>query len=148
MFGKAAETPRGDHRGHSVLQEGVTIRGELEAKGDVRLDGRFEGKIIVSERLTVGGNGTLVANVEVGEAIVMGSVHGNILASKRLEIRKGAVVVGDVTTPVLVIEEGVRFHGHSNMESEIAAKPILHLPEPSARDSRIAKSDVVAKADP
>lgn len=146
MFGKTSEVARVDHKGHSILQDGMTIRGDLDAAGDVRLDGRLEGKIKVSERLTVGEGGTVAAEVEAGEVIIMGTIHGNVTAHRRIEIRKGAVVIGDITTPVLVIEEGVRFNGRSNMTEEAGSKSILHLPETGGREASQAKEGL-AKAD-
>jgi cytoskeletal protein CcmA (bactofilin family) len=119
MFGTSSDAaPRtiaGDHHAQSILQEGVVVRGELEAKGDVRLDGRLEGKIMVSDRLTIGTNGSLVADVEASEVIVMGKFEGSIRARTRLELKKGARVVGDIATASLVIEEGVHFEGTSKM---------------------------------
>ncbi|MCA9726884.1 MAG: polymer-forming cytoskeletal protein [Candidatus Eisenbacteria bacterium] len=119
MFGKSNDAaPRviaGDHHAQSILQEGVVVRGELEAKGDVRLDGRLEGKIIVSDRLTIGTTGSLIAEVEANEVVVMGKFEGSIRARNRLELKKGARVVGDISTANLIIEEGVYFEGNSKM---------------------------------
>lgn len=115
MFGRGNETASGDRHAHSILQDGMVVQGTLEAKGDVRLDGRLEGKIHVSERLTVGSSGVLHADVEAGEVIIMGVVEGTIRAHRRLELRKGARVVGDIAAPILMIEEGVHFHGNCNM---------------------------------
>jgi cytoskeletal protein CcmA (bactofilin family) len=115
MFGKGNETASGDRHPHSILQDGMFVQGTLDAKGDVRLDGRMEGKIQVSERLTVGASGVLIADIEAGEAIIMGAVEGTIRAHRRLELRKGARVVGDIAAPILMIEEGVHFHGNCNM---------------------------------
>ena len=115
MFGKGAEASGGDRHVHSILQDGMVVQGTLDAKGDVRLDGRLEGKIRVTERLTVGTSGVLNADVEAGEAIIMGTVEGTIKAHRRLELRKGARVIGDICSPILMIEEGVHFHGNCNM---------------------------------
>jgi cytoskeletal protein CcmA (bactofilin family) len=123
MFNKATETPNRERHNHSIVQEGVTVKGEIQANGDVRLDGRLEGKLVANEKVTIGATGVLVAEVEAGEVIVMGSVEGNIRAHKRLELRKGARVIGDLATPVLVVEEGVYFHGNSNMSQESASNP-------------------------
>lgn len=121
MFGKSSEpTVRGtggDRHNQSVLQEGVVVRGEVETKGDLRLDGKLEGKIRVTERLTIGASGSVNAEVEANEVIVMGSFEGSIRARNRLELRKGARVVGDVHSPSLIVEEGVFFEGHSKMGS-------------------------------
>jgi cytoskeletal protein CcmA (bactofilin family) len=125
MFGKSSESTSSDRHSHSVLQDGLSIVGSVEAKGDVRFDGRLEGKISVSERLTIGVSGVMAASVEAGEVIVMGTVEGSIRARRRLELRKGAKVVGDVTTPILLIEEGVYFHGNSNMKAEAETPAFL-----------------------
>ncbi|MCA9755723.1 MAG: polymer-forming cytoskeletal protein [Candidatus Eisenbacteria bacterium] len=121
MFGKSSDvaprtmSPGGDRSGQSILQEGVVVRGDLEAKGDVRLDGRLEGKVRVSDRLTVGSSGHVVAEIEAKDVVVMGKVEGSITATDRIELKKGAHVEGDLQAPVLIVEEGVFFDGHSRM---------------------------------
>ena len=146
MFGKGNETASGDRHAHSILQDGLSVQGTLDAKGDVRLDGRLDGKIRVSERLTVGASGVLNADVEAGEVIVMGAVEGTIRAHRRLELRKGARVVGDIAAPILMIEEGVHFHGNCNMRPGEAssAEPdfesgALTVAEGSSEKSRYEK---------
>ena len=132
MFGKNSESTSSDRHSHSILQDGLTIVGNIEAKGDVRLDGRLEGKVVVSERLTIGASGVVTASIDAGEVVVMGRVEGSICARRRLELRKGAQMVGDVTTPILVIEEGVHFHGNSNMKAESDAASFLGTVEGGA----------------
>lgn len=119
MFGRQAETPVGSGGRHSqsILQEGVVVRGEFEAAGDVRLDGRLEGTVRITERVTIGANGSIVGALEAAEVTVLGSFEGTIVAQRRIELRKGARVIADLTTPSLVIEEGVHFHGNSCMEA-------------------------------
>jgi cytoskeletal protein CcmA (bactofilin family) len=141
MFGKGSETASGDRHAHSILQDGMVVQGTLDAKGDVRLDGRLEGKLHVSERLTVGTSGVLNADVEAGEVIIMGAVEGTIRAHRRLELRKGARVVGDIAAPILIIEEGVHFHGNCNMrpgevpsaEPEIDVRALAVTEDPSEK---------------
>ena len=146
MFGRGNETASGDRHAHSILQDGMVVQGTLEAKGDVRLDGRLEGKIHVSERLTVGSSGVLHADVEAGEVIIMGVVEGTIRAHRRLELRKGARVVGDIAAPILMIEEGVHFHGNCNMrpgdvppEAVVFEAHALTVGEESPDNSRYEK---------
>jgi cytoskeletal protein CcmA (bactofilin family) len=124
MFNKATETISRDRHSQSIIQEGVSVKGEVQATGEVRLDGVLEGRISAQERLTIGASGVVRADIDAGEVIVMGSVEGKIRAGRRLELRKGARVIGDVSTPILVIEEGVHFHGNSNMNAE-AQSPAL-----------------------
>ena len=121
MFGRQTEAAAGTGGRHSqsVLQEGVVVRGEFEAAGDVRLDGRLEGTVRISERVTIGAGGSVVGTLEAAEVTVMGSFEGTIVAQRRIELRKGARVVADLTTPSLVIEEGVHFHGNSCMDDAL-----------------------------
>jgi len=125
MFGKAndASTPATRHA-QSVFQDGVSLTGELDAKGDVRFDGKLKGKLKVSDRLTIGATGDLEADLEAGEVVIMGQFKGTILATRRLELRKGAKVTADITTANLVIEEGVFFQGRSSMHQERVAAPV------------------------
>jgi cytoskeletal protein CcmA (bactofilin family) len=142
MFGRGSEATSGDRHAHSILQEGMLVVGTMEAKGDVRLDGRLDGKILVSERLTVGTSGVLHADVEAGEAIIMGAVEGTIRAHRRLELRKGARVVGDIASPILMIEEGVHFHGNCNMRPGEAPAADLEFEAPAIQisDDSLEKS--------
>lgn len=124
MFGKNTSEPAprsqhptggGDRTGQSILQEGVHVRGDVEANGDLRLDGHLEGKLRVSDRLTVGTSGVVLAEIDAREVVVMGRVEGVIIATARIELKKGAHVEGDLQAPSLVIEEGVYFDGQCRM---------------------------------
>jgi cytoskeletal protein CcmA (bactofilin family) len=118
MFGKNGDAASSERYGQSVLQEGVAVQGELHAKGDLRIDGEATGRLTIGEKLTIGVSGNVRADVEAGEIVVMGTVQGTVRARQRLELRKGARLVGDITSPILVIEEGVYFQGRSNMQAE------------------------------
>ncbi len=121
MFGKSNDTETRSpsssdrHGGQSILQEGVVVRGEIEAKGDVRLDGTLDGKIEVSSRLTIGTNGLVKAEVHATDVVVMGRVEGSIVAKGRIDLKKGAHVTGNLQAPTLTIEEGVFFEGQAKM---------------------------------
>ena len=113
MFGKSTDT--GAAKSQSIIQEGVVIRGDMKADGDVRLDGKLEGSLLSKSRVTVGATGFVKADIEATEVLVMGQVSGKIIAHQRIELRRGAQVEGDLTTKALVIEEGVFFQGFSQM---------------------------------
>jgi cytoskeletal protein CcmA (bactofilin family) len=112
MFGKAADHSAG---GHSVIQAGVVISGELTAESDLRLDGMLDGSLNCKGRLIIGATGTVHADIEGVEVIVMGTVIGMITGHERVELRNGAHVEGDLRSPSLVIENGVFFQGLSQM---------------------------------
>src|SRR3954463_2575841 len=95
------------HLGRSVF-----IRGELSGSEDVFVDGQVEGTIQLNgNSLTIGPNGRIRANITAKSVTVNGSVDGNIEAGERTDLRKTAVVKGDVHTRRIAIEEGAYFTG-------------------------------------
>jgi cytoskeletal protein CcmA (bactofilin family) len=95
------------HLGRSVF-----IRGELSGSEDIFVDGQVEGTIQLSgNSLTIGPNGRIRANVTAKNVTVNGLVEGNIEAGERTDMRKSAVVKGDVRTRRIAIEEGAYFTG-------------------------------------
>jgi len=95
------------HLGRSVF-----IRGELSGSEDIFVDGQVEGTIQLSgNSLTIGPNGRIRANITAKNVTVNGSVDGNIEAGERTDLRKTAVVKGDVRTRRIAIEEGAFFTG-------------------------------------
>jgi cytoskeletal protein CcmA (bactofilin family) len=95
------------HLGRSVF-----IRGELSGSEDIYVDGQVEGTIQLSgNSLTIGPNGRIRANITAKNVTVNGSVDGNIDAGERTDMRKSAVVKGDVRTRRIAIEEGAYFTG-------------------------------------
>ena len=102
-----ADTREVAHIGKSVI-----ITGELSGSEDLYLDGSVEGSIELKEnRLTVGPNGRVKANINAKGVVVEGKVDGKILASERAELRPTAIVNGDITTKRVVIDEGAFFKG-------------------------------------
>jgi cytoskeletal protein CcmA (bactofilin family) len=95
------------HIGKSVI-----IKGELSGSEDVYLDGEVEGSIeLHGQNLTVGPNGRIRANINAKELVILGKVDGNVTGSDRVELRKSAVLVGDIATQRIVIEDGAFFKG-------------------------------------
>jgi cytoskeletal protein CcmA (bactofilin family) len=82
------------------------IKGELTFKGSFRIDGRFKGKIDSDSTLVIGESGNVDADVKIGYMVIDGEVKGNIQASERVEIHSNGRVLGTITTPKLVVEEG------------------------------------------
>ncbi|MDM7913971.1 MAG: polymer-forming cytoskeletal protein [Candidatus Eisenbacteria bacterium] len=116
MFGKTSEPAIS--RSQSLIQEGVTIRGDIHAEGDLRLEGSLEGSLVARAKVIVGATGSVNADVDAAEVLVMGKVIGRIAGHHRIELRKGAYVEGDLITQSLVIEEGVFFQGACQMPAQ------------------------------
>jgi cytoskeletal protein CcmA (bactofilin family) len=96
----------------SWLGPGVVIKGQITGNEDLQVDGRVEGPISLGEhRLTVGRTGQVTAELAAREIVVYGKVDGNLRAGERIEIKRDASVVGDLTTRRIVIEDGASFKG-------------------------------------
>ncbi len=103
---------------NAFLGRETVFEGKLDFKGAVRIDGRFKGEIRSADLLIVGEGARVEGEVEVGTAIVQGEVFGNVRASKKVDLRSSAKVIGDIVTPTLAVEEGALFHGHCRMREE------------------------------
>jgi len=110
--------------GFAHIGKSVSIKGELSGSEDIYVDGEVDGSIQLSgNSLTIGPNGRVQANVSAKSVTVGGSLEGNIQATERTELRKTAVVNGDVQTQRIAIEEGAYFKG--KLEITAAGKPAV-----------------------
>jgi cytoskeletal protein CcmA (bactofilin family) len=71
-----------------------------------------EGSInLAGNRVTVGRNGVVAANINAREIVVLGKVRGNLTASDRVDIRSDGSLTGDVVAARISIEDGAFFKG-------------------------------------
>ena len=97
------------------------ISGTLKFSGTVRIDGHVEGEISAQETIVVGDTAVVEAQVTADSIIITGKVTGDVTARRRLEIRAPGQLQGNITTPSLVIHDGVRFEGQCSMGRAIEA---------------------------
>jgi cytoskeletal protein CcmA (bactofilin family) len=113
-------------RGPAVIGKSVMIKGQIFSREDLTIDGEIDGSVELHEhRLTVGPNGKLQAGVKAREVVVLGTIHGNVEASDKIDIRKDAKLVGDIKTTRIVIEDGAYFKGSIDIVRP-EAKPVVH----------------------
>jgi cytoskeletal protein CcmA (bactofilin family) len=90
----------------------LVIKGEVSGAESLFIDGRVEGTISFPEnRVTIGRNGTVAANINAKEVVIMGKVTGNVECADRLDIRSEGVLSGDVITHRISVEEGAILKG-------------------------------------
>jgi cytoskeletal protein CcmA (bactofilin family) len=97
------------------LGQGSRVEGKLTFDGSVRIDGQVEGEIGAQDTVIVGEGAELNAQITANTIIVQGRITGDITARKRVELKAPAVVSGNISTPSIVIHEGVVFEGHCTM---------------------------------
>jgi cytoskeletal protein CcmA (bactofilin family) len=115
MFGKEGDAVGGEGNLNSILGPGCKVKGSIDIKGTIRIDGEFEGEIKCPETLIIGKTGVIKADVNVKNAVIGGKILGNIEATNKIELQTGSHVEGDISTARLVIDEGVFFEGACKM---------------------------------
>src|SRR5215472_132189 len=104
----AAVTPQEQ----ATLGKSLVIKGEVTGSESLYIDGRVEGSInLPGNRVTVGRNGVVAANISAREIVVLGKVRGNMTASDRVDIRGEGSLTGDVVAQRISIEDGAYFKG-------------------------------------
>ena len=90
----------------------LVIKGEISGGESLYIDGRVEGTINIPEnRVTIGRNGMVAADVNAKEVVIMGKVQGNVECADRLDIRSEGLLSGDVVTHRISVEEGAILKG-------------------------------------
>ena len=103
---------RSDGMALSIVAKDMTITGDLDTEGVVKVEGRVNGSIRAAAQVLVSPGAIVQGDVHTREAVVAGSIH----ASERVELQASAAVVGDVMTPRIAILEGGRLSGAVKME--------------------------------
>jgi cytoskeletal protein CcmA (bactofilin family) len=97
------------------LHKGSRITGQLAFEGSVRIDGSVEGEIRCHETLTIGEGAEVRARISSRVVIIRGKVEGNVTARDKVELLTPGRLFGNVSTPRLIITEGVVFDGDCSM---------------------------------
>jgi cytoskeletal protein CcmA (bactofilin family) len=113
--GRPSEGPSSEDAVQAHLGKGSRVEGKLTFEGSVRIDGHVEGEIEAHDAVIVGDSALINAQISAETVVVKGKVTGDISARKRVELRAPGKLVGNITTPSLVIHEGVVFEGHCSM---------------------------------
>ena len=131
--------------GAATIGKAVKIAGNIYSREDLYVDGELEGTVEALEhKLTIGPNGTVKAAIKAREVVVLGSIHGNVEATDKIEIRKDAKLTGDIRTARIIIEDGAYFKGSIDIvKPEPKASP---KPQPAAAVAAPANTPVGAGA--
>jgi cytoskeletal protein CcmA (bactofilin family) len=117
---------------NSIIGEGTKFKGEFDIEGLLRIDGDFSGTIRSKGKILVGLNGRAQCDIYAETIIIGGIVRGNILATGKIIILSTGMVLGNISTPCLVIEEGVIFNGQcriSHLKSLKSEEKVKYLEE-------------------
>ncbi len=102
----------------ATIGRSLVIKGEISGAESLYVDGKIEGTInLTDNRVTIGRNGVVAANITAREVVIMGKVTGNIQCSDRLDIRAEGSLAGDVTTMRISVEDGAVLKGSVQVRS-------------------------------
>src|SRR5580658_11150398 len=106
----------------SILGPTLYFKGDLTAEEDLLIQGRVEGSITHTQRLTVGPQRTVKANIRAQLIIVEGTVDGDLTAEKSVFVKETAKVCGNIYAPTVSIVEGANFSGSIDMDGKKAGQ--------------------------
>jgi len=99
----------------------IVICGEVKGSEDLIVDGRVEGTVsLLESRLTIGPNANVAADLSAKDILILGEVHGNLVASGRVELRAGCQVEGDIRALRLAVEDNAVFHGKVDLTQAVS----------------------------
>lgn len=114
----------------AALEPGAEMEGKLTiTAGAARINSHFKGEIIGDGAVLIAEQGEVEANIAAKVATVMGKVKGSVHTTERLEIKERGVILGDIFTPVLVVEPGGYFDGQCHM-------PVQGVEAPKATEEK------------
>jgi cytoskeletal protein CcmA (bactofilin family) len=122
-----------DSRNLATIGKAVRIVGQIFTKEDLNVDGDVEGTIESAEsKVTIGATGRVQASVKAREVVILGQVQGNVEATDKVDIRREAKLVGDITTARISIEDGALFKGSIDIRKPEPKSTGASTPQPSA----------------
>ncbi|HKU59993.1 MAG TPA: polymer-forming cytoskeletal protein [Gemmatimonadales bacterium] len=105
----------------SIIASDMTVIGDLETDGVVRIEGRVKGTVRVGAQVLVASGAVIEGDLHTQEAVIAGQVSGGIRATDRVELQGSAVVSGDIHTPRIAIVEGAKVSGEVKMDMAAAS---------------------------
>ncbi len=93
----------------------IQVRGRIDGEEDLKIEGRVEGNISLTETLFVEAEGIVRADVQARDVVISGIVLGNVTAANSVQLNPGARLVGNISAPRLIIADGAAFAGDVEM---------------------------------
>ena len=112
---------------NSTIGEKSYFEGRFAVKGNMKIDGTFEGETLLVDQLQVGAKARVKTNISATSVVVEGVVLGNIAATRRILLLSTARVLGDIKTPELIIQAGTILKGRCTIshDSDHDAKELI-----------------------
>ena len=115
----------------SILDPNIEINGNIDVTANLVIHGKVNGNVTSTQTLSTAKGSKIKGNIIAKNAMISGEVHGDLEVSEKIVLGQTAHLVGNLKASILIIEEGAKFDGMSNM---LKAKSI---------DSKVKKINVI-----
>ncbi len=102
----------------NCIAAGTHVIGDIGSSTSLLINGRIEGNVVTTEKVTIGPTGSVKGNISCGNAEIEGRLEGQLSVKDVLSLRATANILGDIVTTKLHIEQGASFNGSCNMTKE------------------------------
>ena len=132
---------------YTMIGKSIRIKGEIAASDPIYIYGSVEGTIdAAAHRVTVGKEGTVKADVNAREVVIMGDVYGKVHSDERVEIRSEGSLLGNLSTKRLCVEEGAVLQGTIDVHMPVekpkpAPKPVQAETSSAEQEQNLAMSE-------
>ena len=103
----------------NTIGAGTIVTGDIQSKGDIRLDGILKGSVNTSGKVVLGKEGIIEGDVICNSADISGTIKAKITVSQLLSLKATAKLNGEIITNKLSIEPGAAFTGSCSMGAVI-----------------------------
>ncbi len=99
----------------TIIGEECSLEGDIFSSSSIRVDGKLNGKIEGDKSVVIGEQGKITGEIKALEAVIYGRVDGTI-NSNRTELKSSGMIVGDIFTNSLIVENGGKHSGRCSMD--------------------------------
>ncbi|NBW70195.1 MAG: polymer-forming cytoskeletal protein [Bacteroidetes bacterium] len=107
----------------NILSEGSELEGHLNSEHDVRIGGYLSGTVTTKAKLIVSDHGQINGDVKAMQVDIAGKIEGNVFVKQKAVLRTGAVIEGNISAKILVVEEGAVINGLCRMSDDALITP-------------------------
>ena len=107
----------------SIIGAGMTVVGNCESDGTIRIEGTVNGSVKAGKAVVIGQQGLVRGDILTQDAVISGRVEGKLVAASRLELQETSHIEGEVHTKRMQLEEGSVLNGSVHMGANVAKGP-------------------------
>jgi cytoskeletal protein CcmA (bactofilin family) len=133
----------------AVIGRSIKIKGDVKGDEDLLIEGDVSGTVeLKNNSVTIGAEGKVQANIYARVINVEGSTEGDLYASEMISVRASANMHGNLVAPRIALEDGARFKGSVDMDSQSVEKALGSQSRTNARSEPAAAPKTIGDAKP